>query len=138
MFEIKTKRTSKERKNSKNFFKFDSGCTVFSKNTSRSVKDQLTKLGWLISGFITKGEKLKFKTPCLTWWQVLSKNQRAPSNREKLQQCFKFHSGCNFWQSTPQNLLNINLQSFSSCLQEPSEKEQKEILSYLSKSKEKS
>ena len=93
MFEIKTKRTSKERKNSKNFFKFDSGCTVFSKNTSRSVKDQLTKLGWLISGFITKGEKLKFKTPCLTWWQVLSKNQRAPSNREKLQQCFKF----SFW-----------------------------------------
>ena len=60
--------------------------------------------------------------------QVLSKNQKALSKRRKLRKRLKFDSGCTVWQSTPQNLLNINLTNSVSSLEEPLGKEQKVIL----------
>ena len=61
----------------------------------------------LTSGAITEGA-----TIFLIQRQVLSKNQRALSIREKLQKYLKFDSECIVWQSTPQNLLKINLSNF--------------------------
>ena len=37
----------------------------------------------------------------------LRKSQRALSDREKLQECFDFGSGCTDWQMTSQNLFEI-------------------------------
>ena len=44
--------------------------------------------------------------------QVLSKNERALSIREKLQKYLKFDSESTVWQSTLQSLLKINLSNF--------------------------
>ena len=43
------------------YLKFDSGCTVFSKDAPRSIKDQLTKIDQLISRDIREGAKINFK-----------------------------------------------------------------------------
>ena len=47
----------------------------------------------MTSGTISKGAKINFKIAYLIRRQVSSKNQRALSNREKLQKCLKFDSG---------------------------------------------
>ena len=86
------------------------------KHVPKFAKDTLTKLCRLISGAVREGVKINFKITHLIGKQVLSKHQRALSNREKLQKCR---------QSTPQNLLNINLPNLVGCFQELSEKEQK-------------
>ena len=66
----------------------------------------------MILGVIEKGAKINLKVSYLIWRQVFCKKQRALSNREKFQKCLKFDSGCTVWQSSPQNLLNINLPNF--------------------------
>ena len=92
------------------------------KHAPKSAKDQFTKLCRLISGAIREGAKINFKIPYLTWRQVLTNNQRALLKREKLQKCLQFDSGCTVCQSTPQNMLYINLLNFVGLLHEPLEK----------------
>ena len=57
--------------------------------------------------------------------RVLRKKQRALSNREKLRKCLKCDSECAAWQSTPQNLIKVNMRHFVDGLQETLGKEQK-------------
>lgn len=113
------------------YLKFDSGCTVFSKDAPRSIKDQLTKLDQLISRDIREGAKINFKIPYLIQRKVWSKNQRALANTENPQKCFKFDSGSTVYQSMSQNLLNINLTNFVECLQETLGKEENLVLRFL-------
>ena len=56
----------------------------------KSAKQQFTKLCRGSSGIIREGAKIHSKIPYLIQRQVLSKIQRALSNREKLQKCLKF------------------------------------------------
>ena len=51
----------------------------------------------MISGAIKEGAKINLSLPNLTQRQILSKKQRAQSNREKLQKCLKFDSRRTVW-----------------------------------------
>ena len=105
------------------------------KYAPKSAKDQFTKLLLLISGGIRQGAKINFIMSYLIRRQVLRNNQRALSKRDKLWKYLKFDSGCTVCQSTPQNLLYINLPNFLGWFHEPLEKEQKLFLSTLPNSK---
>ena len=56
-----------------------------------------------------EGTIIVLKLLILTWRPVLGKKVGGLSNREKLRESLIFDSGCTGWQSTPQNLVNINL-----------------------------
>ena len=73
----KNQRALSNRKNPK-CLEFESGCNVW-QNTP-----QLTKLCRVTLGAIREGAKIRFKIPYLIGRQILSKKQRAPSNKEKL------------------------------------------------------
>ena len=79
------------------------------KHTLKSAKDQYTTFCRLTSRNLRKEAKMILKLLFLIRRLNLRKNQRAQSNREKLQKCLKFDSGCNVWQCTSQNLLKMNL-----------------------------
>ena len=93
--------------------------------TSKSVQYKFTKLGRMTATCPKEGAKIVSKLLILTRRPVLRKNQGGPSNREKLRECLIFDSGCTGWQSTPENLLNINLSNLVGCLQNPLRKVQK-------------
>ena len=75
----------------------------------KSCKYIFTKSGRLTGRDPSEGVKIILYLHFLTWRQVLRKNQPGLSNRKKLRGSLIFDSGCIGWQSTPQNLFNINL-----------------------------
>ena len=86
--------------------------------TRKSSKDENAKLCGLTAKTI-----LKFLFSTRRW--ILRKNQTALLKREKVQKGLKFDHGCTIWQSTSQNLPNINTQRFLGWTQETSGKKQK-------------
>ena len=74
-------------------------------HASKSAEYQFTNLRQLTSGAIEERAKFNLKILYLIRKKILSKNQRALSNREKLQKCLKFDFGCTVGHSMLQNLL---------------------------------
>ena len=81
-------------------------------HTQKSVKYRFKKLSQLTERDAREGAKIAFKLLYLTLRRLLTKNQRALSNRENCRKWFMFDSGYTHWGSLPQNLLNIDLTNF--------------------------
>ena len=122
-FKKKSKSTIKQKKSPKSPQK----CIVWQSKPQNSLNIYTSNfVDWLQEPL--GGRKTIFKLLCLTRIWVLRKNQRALSNREKLQK--QFDSGCAAWQNTPQNLLKVNIPNFVDWLQEIIGKNQKLFRSY--------
>ena len=78
-------------------------------HTPKSGQYKFTKSCRLTGKDPKKGAKIVLKLLILTWRPVLGKKVGGLSNREKLRESLIFDSGCTGWQSTPQNLVSINL-----------------------------
>ena len=81
-------------------------------HTLKSVKYRFKKLSQLTERDPREGAKIVLKLLYLTLRRLLTKNQRALSNRENCRKWFMFDSGCTHCGSMPQNLLNIDLVIF--------------------------
>ena len=77
----------------------------------KSPKYLIIKFGQLTARNLIEAAQIILKLHSLARMRVLRKNQGGLSNKEKLQECLIFDFGCTGWQSTPQNLLNIDLPS---------------------------
>ena len=75
----------------------------------RPANYQFTKFGQLDPRDPREGAKIMFQLLFLTQRPILRKIQGGLSDKEKLRECLLFDNGCTGWQSTPQNLLNIEL-----------------------------
>ena len=82
-----------------------------------------------------EGARIIFKILFLSPQRVLLKNQRALSSTENGRKWLLFDSGCSGWQSTPENLVNIDLPNLVGWLQDTLWKEQKLFRVILSNSK---
>ena len=71
------------------------------KHDPKCAKDQFIKLCRLIPGGIREEAKINFKIPCLIRRQVLSKNQRALSIREKSKNVLSLILGALFGKARP-------------------------------------
>ena len=89
-----------------------------------SAKYQFTDFGWLTPRDPSEGANIILQLLFLTRMPILKKIKEL-SNREKLRECLIFDFGCSGWQSTPQNLLNIDLPNLVGWLDESLLKEQK-------------
>ena len=100
-------------------------------HTPKFVQYQFTKLGRLTASDTKKRAKIILKLFILTRRLAFRRNEGGSSNREKLRECLIFDCGCTGSQSTPQNLLNINLPNLVGYLQETLWKEQRIILKFF-------
>ena len=91
----------------------------------KSVKYRFSKFGRLTATDHTEGAKIILNLFFQSPRGVLIKHQRALSNTENWWKWLIFDSGCTGWQSTPQNLLNINLANLVGWLQDTIGKEGK-------------
>ena len=122
-FKKKPRRTIKLRKTAMSYIWFRVHWLVG--HAPESVKYKFTKFGRLSVTDHREGAKITLKSFFLSSRRVLIKNKRALSNTENWWKWLIFDSGCSNWQSTPQNLLNIDLANLVSWLQKTIEKEQK-------------
>ena len=103
----KTKSTIKEIKTAKmTYFWFL--VHWLAEHVPKSAIYQFSKSGQLTEERLSEGAKIILKLRFLTQRWVLRKNQGGLSNREKQRECLIIDSGCIGWQSTRQNMPNIN------------------------------
>ena len=107
-FKKKPRRTIKQRKTAKMTYIWF-WVHWLAEHAPKYAQYQFTRFVRLTVRDPKEGAKIILKLLFVTRKRVLIKNQRTLSNKEKLRKWLIFDSGCTGWQSTPQNLLNINL-----------------------------